>query len=39
MESIESKVIRQRITKTKENEHSSPIFMTSSFEYNSAEDM
>lgn len=39
MQSIESKVIRQRIAKTKENEHSSPIFMTSSFEYDSAEDM
>lgn len=39
MESIESKVIRTRVEKTKEKEHSSPIFMTSSFQYDSAEAM
>lgn len=39
MNSIESKVIRTRINKSEENEHSSPIFMTSSFQYDSAEEM
>lgn len=39
MKSIESKIIRTRIEKTKENEHSSPIFLTSSFQYDSAEAM
>lgn len=39
MQHKQSKLIRARVDQTKNNEHASPLFLTSSFTFDSAEDM
>ena len=39
MQHKQSKLIRARVEQTKNHEHSSPLFLTSSFTFDNAEDM
>ena len=39
MQHKQSKIIRTRVDQTKNYEHSSPLFLTSSFTFDNAEDM